>query len=110
MAFIRSTWWLLVFAALILAAPVGAQEVAGGGGWSPAGDATSDNTYQGFVDRPANGESIALGSSFHVSGWVVDTAAEGWAGIDDVQVLNGSTVLAAHGAVGNSRPDVADVT
>jgi hypothetical protein len=52
---------------------------------------------------------VPLGASFRVSGWFVDTAAEGWAGADGVQVLNGGTVLAS-GTVGGSRPDVATVT
>jgi hypothetical protein len=108
----RSTrWWLATAAlALSLAPPVAAQEVAGGGGWSPGAGAGGDNTYQGFIDMPSNGASIPLGSPFHVSGWVVDTTAQGWAGIDDVQVLNGTTVVAAHGTVGLPRPDVASVT
>jgi hypothetical protein len=105
-----ATWWLAAaVCALSLAAPVGAQQVPGADGWSPAANAAGDNTYQGFIDRPGNGETIPLGSLFHVSGWVVDTSAEGWAGIDDVQVLNGGTVL-AHAAVAQSRPDVASAT
>lgn len=77
-----------------------------GGGWSPAAGAVGDNTYLGFIDRPAEGASITAGASFTVSGWVVDTTAEGWAGIADVQVMLGTTVL-GHAAVGLSRPDVA---
>jgi len=108
---VRSTrWWLMAVVFLSLAAPVRAQEVPGGGGWSPAAGAAGDNTYEGFVDQPSDGASIPLGAAFHVSGWMVDTTAEGWAGVDDVAVLNGTTVLAAHGAVANSRPDVAAAT
>lgn len=106
---VRCLLMLIMVCALILATPASAQQVPGGGGWSPGVGAAGDNTYQGFIDRPANGASIPLGSSFHVTGWIVDTAAQGWAGIDDVQVLNGSTSL-AHGSVANSRPDVASVT
>jgi hypothetical protein len=103
-------WWLAAAAcALSLAPPAAAQQVPGADGWSPAAGAAGDNTYQGFIDQPSSGASIALGSLFHVSGWIVDTAAQGWAGIDDVQVLNGSTVL-AHAAVAQSRPDVAAAT
>ena len=79
-----------------------------GGDWSPAAGAAGDNTYVGFVDQPASGATIAAGASFQVSGWVADTTAEGWSGVDDVQVLLGSTVL-GHVAVGASRPDVAGV-
>src|ERR1700730_3767731 len=107
----RSSWWWLAatVCALSVAPPVAAQQVPGADGWSPAAGAAGDNTYQGFIDQPSAGASIPLGSLFHVSGWFVDTAAQGWAGIDDVQVLNGATVL-AHGAVALSRPDVAAAT
>lgn len=102
-------WWLVAVFGLGLAPAALAQAVPGGGGWSPGPDAAGDNTYQGFIDQPADGASIPLGTTLHVSGWMVDTAADGWAGLDDVQVLNGGTVL-AHGSVGLSRPDVAQVT
>ncbi|HLZ25844.1 MAG TPA: hypothetical protein VKV73_00815 [Chloroflexota bacterium] len=102
-------WWLAAAWALSLAPSIEAQQVAGGGGWSPAANAAGDNTYQGFIDRPGNGDNIPLGSLFHVSGWIVDTTAEGWAGIDDVQVLNGGTLL-AHASVAQSRADVASAT
>jgi hypothetical protein len=65
-----------------------------------------DNTYQGFIDQPASGATLAAGAPFQVSGWVVDTTAQGWAGIDDVQVLLGTTSL-GHLAVAQNRPDVA---
>lgn len=94
---------------LSVAAPAAAQMVPGGGGWAPAAGAAGDNTYQGFIDQPAAGSSVTQGAPFHVSGWVVDTTAEGWAGIDDVQVLLGSTLL-VHATVGESRPDVAAAT
>src|SRR6266508_57383 len=100
---------LALAAGLVLPGSVVAQEVPGGGGWAPGPNATGDNTYQGFVDQPGAGASIALGAPFHVSGWVVDMAAEGWAGIDGVQVLQGDRVLAT-GSVAGSRPDVANVT
>ena len=48
-----SIWWLLVASvacALGLAQPVAAQEVTGGGGWSPGPGAGGDNTYEGFID------------------------------------------------------------
>jgi hypothetical protein len=77
-----------------------------GAGWSPAAGAVGDNTYEGFIDQPVSGATIAAGASFTVSGWVVDTTAEGWSGIDGVQVMLGSNVL-ANLAVGVSRPDVA---
>jgi hypothetical protein len=99
----------LVLGLTVLAPAAAAQVVPGGGGWSPAAGASGDNTFQGFIDTPANAASVALGSSFHVSGWVVDQSAEGWAGVDGLQVMNGGTVL-AQGSVGLPRPDVASVT
>jgi hypothetical protein len=101
--------WLVALAGLSLSSVIWAQDVPGDGGWSAAAGAAGDNTYQGFVDRPSDGASIPLGSTFHVSGWVVDTSAQGWAGIDDVSVLNGSTVL-AHGSGAGNRSDVAAAT
>lgn len=100
---------LMAVCALGLVSPVAAQTVAGGNGWTPGPGATGDNTYLGFIDQPAAGATIAAGATFHVSGWVVDTTAQGWSGIDGVQVLDGTTVLAT-ATVGISRPDVAAVT
>jgi hypothetical protein len=79
-----------------------------GGEWSPGAGAIGDNTIIGFVDQPASGATISSGASFTVSGWVVDTTAEGWAGIDGVQVTLGGNVL-ANAAIAQSRPDVAAV-
>jgi hypothetical protein len=76
------------------------------GGWSPAAGAVGDNTYVGYIDQPASGATIASGASFTVSGWVVDTTAEGWAGIDGVQVMLGGTLL-TNAAIALNRPDVA---
>jgi len=90
---------------LSVAIPVQAQSLPGGD-WSPAAGATGDNTFVGFIDQPSSGANIAGGASFTVSGWVVDTSAEGWAGVDGVQVMLGSTTL-AQAAIALSRPDVA---
>ena len=102
----------LILTLVALALPFGtslalAQSVPGAE-WSPAAGAVGDNTYQGFIDQPASGATIAAGAAFQVKGWVVDTTAQGWSGIDDVQVMLGSTSL-GHLAVGQSRPDVASV-
>lgn len=86
-----------------------AQSSLAGGDWTPAAGAGGDNTYEGFIDQPDNGASIPAGASFQVSGWIVDSSAEGWSGIDDVQVRLGNTLL-AHATVGTDRPDVASVT
>jgi hypothetical protein len=100
---------LALVVALLLPEQAAAQEVPGGGGWAPAAGAAGDNTYQGFVDQPQPGSTLPAGAAFRVSGWVVDMAAEGWAGIDDIAVLQGDRVL-VHGTVANNRPDVAAVT
>ena len=95
------------------ALPVAAQSAPGSGSWSPGPGAVGDNTYAGVVDQPANGSTVAAGSAFHVSGWVVDTTAEGWAGFDDLNVYLGGQVSGnpiARGTVGEGRPDVASVT
>ena len=103
---IRVFGLLMVLALSVpLAGPAQAQSLPGGD-WSPAAGAAGDNTYVGFVDQPASGASIPGGASFNVSGWIVDTSADGWAGIDGVQVLLGSSVL-AQAAVAQNRPDVA---
>jgi len=108
--FVRSAvWWLVAVYALGLASPVAAQTVPGSDGWTAGPGAAGDNTYNGFIDMPAAGASIPAGATFHVSGWLVDTTAEGWSGIDNVQVLYGATVL-GHATVGISRPDVAAAT
>jgi hypothetical protein len=67
-----------------------------------------DNTYQGFIDHPNAGATLQAGAPFQVSGWVVDTTAQGWSGISSVEVLLGATSL-GHLSVGQSRPDVAAI-
>lgn len=101
---------MLVVALFGTALPVAAQ-TAGAGGWSSGPDATGDNTYQGYVDLPTGGAAIPAGSSVLVGGWVVDSAAQGWAGIDQVQVFNGAMAgggkQLATGLVAQNRADVA---
>jgi hypothetical protein len=75
----------------------------------PAADAAGDDTYEGFIDQPVDGSSLTQGALFDVSGWIVDTFADGWSGIDGVEVLLGGTLL-AQGAVGLERSDVAAAT
>lgn len=89
--------------------PASAQQVVGSG-WSPGPGASGDSTYDGAIDLPGD-TTVSTGSSFLVAGWVVDRTAQGWAGIDQVQVFSGlmgagGSMLAA-GLVGQDRPDVA---
>jgi hypothetical protein len=93
----------------VLPGAAAAQQVPGGGGWAPGPGAAGDNTYQGFIDQPQAGATVSAGAPITVSGWVADTAAEGWAGFDGVQVQHGDRVL-AQGTVGVNRPDVAALT
>jgi hypothetical protein len=79
--------------------------LAAGGGWAAGPGAIGENTYTGYIDLPADGSTIAPGTSLLIGGWVVDTTAQGWAGIDGVQVFDGSNQVAT-GIVGQSRPDV----
>lgn len=78
--------------------------------WTAGPDAAGDNTYDGYVDLPTAGGTVAAGSSLLVGGWVVDKAAQGWAGIDDVQVFLGSMgsggTMLAKGIVAQNRSDV----
>jgi len=98
--------WLVVAVvlALAVAAPAGAQSV--GGSWAPGSGASGDNTLEGSIDVPANGSQVASGANVLIGGWVVDTSAQGWAGVDGVQILSGNNQVAT-GIVGQSRPDVA---
>jgi hypothetical protein len=77
--------------------------------WQPGPSASGDNTYQGSIDLPGT-RGVSSGTSFTLAGWVVDTTAQGWAGIDQVQVYSGpmdqaGTLLAA-AVVAQDRPDV----
>jgi hypothetical protein len=81
--------------------------------WTPGPDGVLDNTYIGFIDVPAAGATVPTGS-FSVSGWFVDTTAQGWAGADNVQVwlgtIDGGGTLLSTGSIDQSRPDVAAAT
>jgi hypothetical protein len=86
-----------------------AQQLPSPGAWQPGPGATGDNTYLGFVDTPSNSASITSAAPLSVSGWFVDTTAQGWAGADDMQVFLGAMdggKLLARGSVGLNRADV----
>jgi hypothetical protein len=72
-----------------------------------------DNTYDGYVDAPAANATVPNGG-FTVAGWVVDKTAEGWAGVDDVQIwqgiMDGGGKLLTKATFAQSRPDVAAAT
>ncbi len=80
-------------------------------GWSPGPSAVGASTLDGYVDEPGTHVTVAVGAPVKVAGWVVDTTAQGWAGIDEVHVYagragEGGTFL-TKGSVGQPRPDVA---
>jgi hypothetical protein len=111
--------WLQVFIAgsvlaaqALVAVPALAQTALPAIGiWQPGPDASGDDTYTGSIDLPSNGSSQPAMGSVQLSGWVVDTTAQGWSGIDDVQVwdqpMNLGGHLIAHSTIQTSRPDVA---
>lgn len=74
-------------------------------GWLPGPNADGFATYAGAVDQPTSATSTQL------TGWVVDTSAQGWSGIDDVQIWDGLMQagghLIVHPAFQLDRPDVA---
>ena len=76
--------------------------MAADGAWLPGPDGVGSATYTGSIDQT---------SSTRVSGWVVDTTAQGWNGIDDVQLWDGLMSaggrMLSHAAIQISRPDVA---
>jgi hypothetical protein len=93
--------------ALTTAGPTAAQV----SGWSEGPGAILDNTYEGFVDQPANGALLPTTGSFQVKGWFVDKTAQGWAGADNVQVFLGTMDaggrMIAQASFAQNRPDVA---
>jgi hypothetical protein len=78
--------------------------------WTAGPDAIGDNTYTGYIDVPASNATVPTGG-FSVSGWFVDTTADGWAGADDMQVwlgtMDGGGHLLFKPNFAQYRPDVA---
>jgi hypothetical protein len=94
----------------LVAASVPVSGMAQTPGWQPGPDGILDNTYDGFIDQPTSGATVPASGTFTVMGWVVDTTAQGWAGIDNVQVYLGtidSGRMIAQAAFAQNRPDVA---
>jgi hypothetical protein len=80
------------------------------GEWQPGPDAILDNTYSGVIDLPISGSPVASNQTVVISGWVVDRSADGWAGIDDVHVYEGTPgqggTFLGQASHAQSRPDV----
>jgi hypothetical protein len=96
---------------LVVPVPAASAQAAG---WQPGPGAVLDNTYDGFIDIPKDGASVPASGSFTVAGWFVDKTAEGWAGVDDVQIwqgiMDGGGKLLTRATFAQSRPDVAAAT
>lgn len=107
--------WLLLgtlLAAQSFLAPSASAQSAPGLFWLPGPDGVGDSSvYAGAIDQPASGAVQPPLSPVVVSGWVVDTTAQGWSGIDDVQVWDAPMDLGGHklasGSIQLNRPDVA---
>jgi pyruvate/2-oxoglutarate/acetoin dehydrogenase E1 component len=98
---------LAALVSLVVAVPAFGQPALGA--WQAGPGAAGDNTYAGLIEAPANGSSISPSGLLSVSGWFVDTTAQGWAGADDIQVFLGTMdngTLLGHAMVGLARPDV----
>jgi hypothetical protein len=65
----------------------------------------------GGIDTPAAGAALAIDRLATLSGWFVDTSAEGWTGADDLQVfsgvMGGGGTSLGHGTLGLPRSDIA---
>src|SRR5262249_39571622 len=77
-----------ILALLLLASTATAQAQQESAVCLPGPGASGDNSYIAFLEQPAGGLATS-GGAFVVSGWLVDTTAQGWAGFDQVQVYNG---------------------
>jgi len=91
----------------VMAAPAAAQSA----GWQPGPGAILDNTYTGYIDVPISGATVPGTGQFGLSGWFVDTTAQGWAGADHAEVwlgtMDGGGKKLADAIVAQNRPDVA---
>jgi len=84
------------------------------GSWLAGPDGKGSSTIVGRIETPRPGATANTASNLLVSGWAADMTAQGWAGVDGVEVWNGasdksgSTKLAT-GIVGLPRSDVTDL-
>jgi hypothetical protein len=71
------------------------------------------STYVGRVETPRIGQIINTGNGLLVSGWALDLTAQGWSGVDSVELwagdkASGGTKL-GNGNVGLPRPDIGEI-
>jgi hypothetical protein len=73
--------------------------------WLPGPGANGLSTLSGTVDQPKTAQNGQL------TGWVVDTTAQGWSGVDAVQIWNGlmdaGGQILSPAVIQLDRPDVA---
>ena len=81
-----------------------------GSPWIAGQNAVGDDTFAGFIDAPGPGVTIQRNSTVTVRGWVVDRTAQGWTGVDDVQIYLGlpdqGGTLVTRASSGQRRDDV----
>src|SRR5689334_12054293 len=89
---LRSYLALLCSLALVCAGvtPVLAQSAPGAGAWQagPAGNGDR-NVLAGVIDAPSSRARVPQ-VSLALSGWFVDLTAQGWTGVDDVEIFLGT--------------------
>jgi hypothetical protein len=114
MHFVMPRMTALVAAAAALLIATAPSATAQSAGWQPGPGAVADNSYDGFIDVPRNGDTVSGSGSVTVSGWFVDKTAQGWAGADDVQVwlgtMDGGGRMLAKALFAQNRPDVGAAT
>lgn len=81
--------------------------------WSAGPSAVGSSTYIGRVETPRVGQIVNTGNGLLVSGWAADVTAQGWAGIDAVEVWSGDKnsggTKLGNGTVGLPRPDIGEI-
>jgi hypothetical protein len=95
---------LALVALSIQAVPVAADS------WNPGPGAQQGASIVGFVDQPGARTSVFAGSETVVGGWVVDSSARGWTGVDRVEIYDGpaeSGEFLGAASIGIQRTDVA---
>jgi hypothetical protein len=109
---LRSTIIAVIGVSVLLGvpAPAGAQQGLSHASWQPGPSSSGDNSYVGGVDTPSSGAGLGIDRLARLSGWFVDSSAQGWSGADDLVVYTGtmdSGTSLGHGNVGLPRADVA---
>jgi hypothetical protein len=77
----------------------------------PTSGAVGPTSLVGFVDTPSSGGQVPARGFLAVTGWVVDPSAQGWSGVNTLEVYDGAIEaggrLLGSGSASQSRPDVA---